>query len=316
MIYLEELLEAIISEEGQTLMGLEFLTETLSLPMKNLELIFRKAVSEYSERRPMKVTEVFNSIGSDGVIILPEGTTSCRIARYGFLPNQIPRFFINKFDEQNIEFDPYTRQCKVWPPVVPLRLTYTKRYTVTKTNLISGSYIIPYETDEYNTTLQTMFAGKTLVLSKDTITKDPSTGKDVVTTLTMVPTGSTEDEDIFGNKTYYIQLEGTLGTGTLNVGSRDLDLQLLNTEPGAILYSYYPKYYTAPEIDFGDRLFTKLFACKFLTSLASLRAQATQERLHNIDLTSDDLYGRAQELKRELREELKNTISFGDMAPM
>ena len=95
MIYLEELLEAIISEEGQTLMGLDFLTETLSLPMKNLELIFRKAVSEYSERRPMKVTEVFNSIGSDGVIILPEGTTSCRIARYGFLLKYQDSLLIN-----------------------------------------------------------------------------------------------------------------------------------------------------------------------------------------------------------------------------
>ena len=40
MLYMEELVDAIIAEEGQTLMGLEFLTETLNLPMK--KIIMRK----------------------------------------------------------------------------------------------------------------------------------------------------------------------------------------------------------------------------------------------------------------------------------
>ena len=40
MLYLEELLDAIIAEEGQTLMGLEFLIETLGLSMKRIDTLF------------------------------------------------------------------------------------------------------------------------------------------------------------------------------------------------------------------------------------------------------------------------------------
>ena len=57
---MEELLDAIIAEEGQTIMGLEFLIETLNLPMKKIDTLFKKALSEYSERRPMKKTTVIN----------------------------------------------------------------------------------------------------------------------------------------------------------------------------------------------------------------------------------------------------------------
>ena len=44
MLYLEELLDAVIAEEGQTLMGLEFLVETLNLSMKKIDLLFKKAL--------------------------------------------------------------------------------------------------------------------------------------------------------------------------------------------------------------------------------------------------------------------------------
>ena len=50
MLYMEELLDAIIAEEGQTLMGLEFLIDTLGLSMKRIDTLFKKALSEYSER--------------------------------------------------------------------------------------------------------------------------------------------------------------------------------------------------------------------------------------------------------------------------
>ena len=59
-----------------------------------------------------------------------------------------------------------------------------------------------------------------------------------------------------------------------------------------------------------------MFAAKLLEALAALRAQATQEKLHSITLTTDDLYTRVQELKKEVREICRATISFGDMAPM
>ena len=63
-------------------------------------------------------------------------------------------------------------------------------------------------------------------------------------------------------------------------------------------------------------LFTRIFACKILQALASLRAQATQENLHGIDLTTEDLQTRVAELKKEIRELGRSAISFGDMAPV
>ena len=44
MLYLEELTDAVIAEEGQTLMGLDFLFEVLDLPMTKIDLIFKKAL--------------------------------------------------------------------------------------------------------------------------------------------------------------------------------------------------------------------------------------------------------------------------------
>ena len=164
MLYLEELLDAVIAEEGQTLMGLDFLIETLDLPMSKIDLLFKKALAEYSERRPLKKTTVFNSFdymaeddgnGEAGIIKLPEGTTSCRVARYGVLPNQMPRYYMPKFGEQNVEFDIATCTCKVWPPVTPLRLTYTQRYTTTTNVQIQKVIDVPYETDEYELVLPT-----------------------------------------------------------------------------------------------------------------------------------------------------------------
>ena len=43
MLYLEESLDSILSEEGQTLMGLSFLVSTLDLSMKRIELLFKKS---------------------------------------------------------------------------------------------------------------------------------------------------------------------------------------------------------------------------------------------------------------------------------
>ena len=316
MLYMEELVDAIIAVEGQTLMGLEFLTETLNLPMKKIELMFKKALGEYSERRPMKKTEVFSNYDMDGYITMPEGTTSCRVARYGVLPNQMPRFYMPKFAEQNVEFDPITRRVRVWPPVTPLRLTYTQSYVPTRNIQIQDNIVVPYETDEYDFTLPTMFAQKTLLIQKSVLVTDPETGEKKTENLTMVPVNKVEDEDIYGNKTDQYILEGTLGTGTVDTRTKEVNLQLINTDSGVLFLSYYPKYYVVPELTLNNRLFNRMFAWRLITALASLRAQATQEKLHNIDLTSDDLYARAQELNTEVREWLRNTISFGDMAPM
>ena len=320
MLYLEELLESTLAEEGQTLMGLEFLTKTLELPMSKIDLIFKKALMEYSERRPMKKTtliETFDySDGTAGYLTMPEGTTSCRIARYGILPNQMPRYYMPKFGEQNVEFDPTNLSCRVWPPVVPLRLTYTQRYMPTTSVLIEKIINLPYETDEYNFMLNTMYAGKTLSFQKSVIKTDPNTGEVSSEILSMSPTGYVNEKIIDGETISEAVLKGSLGRGTVNLETREVSLELSDDSISPIVVNYYPKWSVVKELDLGDRLFNKFFASKLLQALAALRAQATQADLHAINLTTDDLLNRVAELKKEIRDILKSTISFADMAPM
>lgn len=313
MLYLEETLESIIAEEGQTLMGLDFLIETLGLSMPKIDLLFKKALSEYSERRPMKKTTVINNFdytdtvnGGAGYIKMPEGTTSCRVARYGVLPNQMPRYYMPKFGEQNVEFDITTGTCRVWPPVTPLRLTYTQRFKAVTDILIENNIEIPYETDEYDFTLPTFFAGKSLSISK--IVGDKI--------FTMYPTGYINEIREGRGKKEEAILKGTLGKGSVDLKTREVVLQMTDETPAPLIITYYPKYSVVKELDIGNYLFTRIFACKILQALASLRAQATQENLHGIDLTTEDLQTRVAELKKEIRELGRSAISFGDMAPV
>jgi len=320
MLYLEELVDVVLAEEGQSLMGLDFLIETLDLPMEKIDRIFKKALSEYSERRPMKKTTIINSFtmdadGNSGYIQMPEGTTSCRVARYGVLPNQMPRYYMPKFGEQMVEFDPTTLTCRVWPPVTPLRLTYTQKYVPTTNIVIEGNINTPYETDYADLTLPTMFGGKSLVFQK-TVWVEDEEGKLVPEILTMEPLYEDDRVEDDGTQVHEWHLGGTLGTGVMNVKTRELELELSDTSISPIFYNYYPKYSVVKELDIGHYVLTKMFAVRLLQALAALRAQATQEKLHNIDLTTDDLYTRVQELKKEVREIGRATISFGSMSPM
>lgn len=325
MLYMEELLDTIIAEEGQTLMGLDFLIETLDLPMNKIDLLFKKALSEYSERRPMKKTQVFDSFdyiddtgnGEAGFIRMPEGTTSCRVARYGVLPNQMPRYYMPKFGEQNIEYDIVTNTCKVWPPVTPMRLTYTQKYVATTNVNIERVIDIPYQTDEYDFVLPTYFGGKSLNIQKNVVRTNENTGETEAIALTMKPTGYiNERQTAGGDIVEEAMLKGTLGKGTVNLKTKEVNLELVDDSIAPLVINYYPKYSVVKELDIGNYLFTKIFAVKVLTALASLRAQATQERLHNIDLTTDDLRTRVAELKKEIRELGRSGYSFADLSPM
>ena len=111
-------------------------------------------------------------------------------------------------------------------------------------------------------------------------------------------------------------LKGTLGSGTVNLKTREVVLQLDDESIAPLVISYYPKYSVVKELDLGNYLFTRVFAVKVLTALASLRAQVTQDKLHNINLTSDDLMNRAADLKKEIRDLLRASFSFADAAPI
>lgn len=298
MLYLEESLDSILSEEGQTLMGLPFLVSTLNLSMKRIELLFKKSAMEYSMRRPIKETRTF----SGNPIIMPEGTLSVRAVRYGVLED-VPKFYMPTFGEMSYEFERHTRVLKVWPPIYPIKVTYNRMLKLTRDIDVE----VKEKVEEGETSVFTYVpcAPKdcSIVISKNGKTM---TQKDRFEEKIQGYIGA-EIQDV-------IELDGDLGTGTLNVTTKELELALDDESEGEITCIYKPEYLAIQEIGLEDYVFNKLFASKLLEALASLRAQATQDVLHNIDLTTDDLYARVRELKRELRTLLRNTISFSSMA--
>ena len=314
MLYLEESVETILAEEGQDLLGLSFLTETLGLTWKKMEELFRKSALQYSRRRPIEETRNFSSNFSSetATLMMPEGVRAVKAVRYGIL-EQLPRFYVDEFGKLSFEYEEHTRLLKVWPPITPLRVTYTRDLYVTKTRKLYGNATIPIGESYYYTELPTAPVDQTL---KVTFT-DADENK---FTMEYVSDEEITDVGVYSDEVQKVlHLAGDLGEATYNTATRELEIQFNEEEEGLLVggnltYEYYPKYYILPDISLQDEIFNKLFASKILEALASLRAQSTQEVLHNIDLTTDELYTRVRILKRELNQLLRNTIKFSGMA--
>ena len=314
MLYLEESVETILAEEGQDLLGLSFLTETLGLTWKKMEELFRKSALQYSRRRPIEETRNFSSNFSSetATLMMPEGVRAVKAVRYGIL-EQLPRFYVDEFGKISFEYEEHTRLLKVWPPITPLRVTYTRDLYITKTRKLYGNATIPIGESYYYTELPTSPVDQTL---KITFTDaDENTF-----TMEYVSDEEITDVGVYSDEVQKVlHLAGNLGEATYNTATRELEIQFNEEEEGLLVggnltYEYYPKYYLLPDISLQDEIFNKLFASKILEALASLRAQSTQEVLHNIDLTTDELYTRVRILKRELNQLLRNTIKFSGMA--
>lgn len=314
MLYLEESVETILAEEGQDLLGLSFLTDTLGLTWKKMEDLFRKSALQYSRRRPIEETRNFSSnFSSDtATLMMPEGVRAVKAVRYGIL-EQLPRFYVDEFGKISFEYEEHTRLLKVWPPITPLRVTYTRDLYITKTRKLYGNATIPIGESYYYTELPTSPVDQTL---KITFTDaDENTF-----TMEYVSDEEITDVGVYSDEVQKVlHLAGDLGEATYNTATRELEIQFNEEEEGLLVggnltYEYYPKYYLLPDISLQDEIFNKLFASKILEALASLRAQSTQEVLHNIDLTTDELYTRVRILKRELNQLLRNTIKFSGMA--
>lgn len=308
MLYLEQSVETILAEEGQDLLGLSFLTETLGLSMHKMDELFKKSALQYSRRRPIQETRKFNILQTSNVatLVLPEGIRAVKAVRYDVL-EQIPRFYIDDFGTLSFEYEEHSRLLKVWPPINPLRITYLRDLEITKTRKVVGGTTISKGDTYLFTVLPTSPIPQTLkIIYGDYTLKYTSKGKVTVATYD----GEEEQETLI--------LSGTLGDGVYNTVTRELEINLkVDTdnieEKEEIYYEFYPCYYILPDISLQDEVFNKLFASKILEALASLRAQATQEMLHNIDLTTDELYTRVRILKRELNTLLRNTIKFSGM---
>lgn len=305
MLNTEELVDMFIVEEGQVLLGLDFLIQVLGFTMKQFERVFVKTVKEYEKRRPLKVTEVL--YGNDyGLIMMPPSTMSVLATRYGVLP-EYPRYFQDAFGYQSFEFSPQDKTLKVYPPITPIKVTYTKGYTITGTEEMSGHFdVFAGDTDITEALPTTYRKGQIHFTMGDyTLAETSRTTKQVQIE------GVTYDQEVS-------VLGGTLGTGTFNLVTKDLDIEFADdvvVDNNTLLsYSYIPTYKSVAEIDIGNYVFTKFFYSKMLELVASARAQATQANVHSIDLTEDQLYVRARILKKEVFNLLAQTWDFGSVA--
>ncbi len=291
-ILLEDLTESILIEQGVTpLLGMD-LTTSLGMTWKNMERIFVKSAKEFSRWKPRE-SEIVVSAGSQA--ILPEDFVSIKAVRYNLLYD-LPRFMFTKFDEANIQWDPSTRILKVFPPIDEVRVSYVRELQITNNFQVTDKNTTVEGEDVVEDILSGMYRSGTLTVTKNS--------------KTMSVLNVNSDNTV-------ANLEGDLGTGTIDLVTREYVLNLLDTSAGQIRITYYPKYKGIVDLDMttGDKIFPRLYASHLLTSIAAVRAQATQEVLHNIDITTDELSARAQVLKMEVTQMLKSSFPFSAVAP-
>lgn len=300
MIYFEDLTENILISEGQLFLGMDYITNTLGLELKMLERIFVKCAMEYSKRRPVQKTE--DLVGAS-VIRMPQNTLAVKAVRYGVLPD-FPRFFQESFDQISYEFFPDTKILKIFPPGVIMKVTYLTSLTVTNNIQVTETVNTFNGQEEVDEVLKASYVQGTLSINSISGEMHEISRADVDRT----------DSDGNVVTDTVASLSGTLGTGTVNLSTREYSLTLLDDSEKILTLTYYPKYKCIVELDdIGDFIFYKLYAYNILKAVVSARAMSTQKSLHNIDLTDDDLPERVRELGIEVRDLLRASISFGAM---
>lgn len=304
MLTVEEALDLTLIEEGQYLMGLDFITNVLGLSWDNISKIFYKTIKEYARRRPIKETRVIDG-GINGSFVMPEGTLAVRAIRYDIL-DDYPRTMFTDFGQLNYEYEEHTRRLRTFPPMSSLRVTYAREYKLTDEEISVLEYMADYE-NSYYTKLLTKPKKGCIV-----ITKDGKSMKEVGIEKKVIDMGPGRDHAV----QQVIKLSGDLGKGYYRPDTRELDVTFKKGTASDLVISYTPYYKVAPELSTGDYIFMKFFKSYILEAIAALRSQATQRDLQNIDLNSDDLHARAMILKAEVERNLRESIDFGSMAPI
>lgn len=304
MLTVEELFDEFLIEEGQYFMGEEYITQTLGLDWKKLHNLFKRTTQVYARRKPVVETKVIHGSGQ-GKFKMPDNTLAVREVRYDIL-DEYPRTLYDGFGQINYEYDRHTQILRSFPPMNSLRVSYSREYTFSNSAEYKMSeFMAEYET-EFNTKLEAYprkgsikieLGGKTMKeVRKERVEVD-------------MGDGTTEVVNV-------IKLEGDLGEGYYNPENREIELHFGEGHEGDLVISCIPMYEYCVELNMGEYTFVKLYKAHLLESIASARSQITQEDLHNIDFTSDDLYGRARLLKAEVYKNLRETIDFSAMAPI
>ena len=304
MLTVEEAFDIVLIEEGQYLLGIDFITDTLGLTWDHIAKLFYKSAKEYAQRKPVVETKVISG-GNNGVFYMPEGTIAVRAIRYDIL-DSYPRTMFSDFGQANYEYDIHSRKLRTFPPMSSLRVSYSREYRLTDSAPVSMSeYMVDYE-NEYVTRLSTKPKKGTL-----TISLGGKTAKEVGITKKLMKNSMGEDIP-----TKLIKLEGDLGQGYFNPETRDIEIKWNGGLEGDLVISCLPYYKVIEELSISTYTYMGLFKAYVLEAIPSLKEQATQRGLHNIDLNSDDLKARALFLRQEARRNLKDTIDFSAMAPI
>lgn len=304
MLTVEEAFDIVLIEEGQYLLGEDFITDTLGLTWDHIAKLFYKSAKEYAQRKPVVETTIINS-GDNGVFYMPEGTITVVAIRYDIL-DDYPRTMFPDFGQTNYEYDPHSRKLRTFPPMSSLRVSYSREYKLSDSAKVSMSeYMVDYE-DYYQTRLNTKPKKGTLTISLG--------GK------TMKETGMKmkKMKNAIGQDVPHklIELSGDLGTGYYDPDTRDIELNWTKGLEGDLVISCTPYYKTILELGVENYTYMGLFKAYVLEAIASLKEQATQRGLHNVDLNSDDLKARALFLRQESKRNLRETIDFSAMAPI
>lgn len=305
MLTVEEALDITLIEEGQYLMGLDFITDVLGLTWDNIAKIFYKSLKEYAKRRPIKETRVITG-GGNGTFYMPEGTLAVRAIRYDIL-DDYPRTMFQDFGQVNYEYDAHTRRLRSFPPMSSLRVTYDREYKLEDSApIIISEYMADYENTHYVKLLAKPKKGCIVV------SKDNKEMKEVGIEKKLIDRGAGQEH----TAVYVVKLQGPLGKGYYNPDTRELEVFFKKGTASDLEISYTPYYKYCAEIDEGEYVYMKLFKAYILEAIAALRSQATQRDLQNIDLNTDDLKGRAMVLRMEARQSMRETIDFSAMAPI
>jgi hypothetical protein len=304
MLTVEEAFDLTLIEEGQFLLGEDFITETLGFGMDKISKVFYKSIKEYSRRKPIQETTVITG-GENGNFLMPVGTLAVRAIRYDIL-DDYPRTMFPDFGQRNYEYDKHTRRLRTFPPMSSLRVSYDREYRLTDSaQLETSEYSVSYE-ESITLRLSATPKKGTLKVTRNGKSMEEKGIEDV----------DTLDENGNRIKSKRIILKGELGEGYYDRKTRVVEVFFNTEEDGDVVATFTPSYLVCPELDTGEYVYMMLFKSYILEAIASLRSQSTQLELHNIDLTNDDLYGRVRILKALVDQKLRNTIDFGAMSPI
>lgn len=304
MLTVEEAFDITLIEEGQYLLGEDFITNTLGFDWDQIAKLFYKSIKEYARRKPIVETKIISN-GDNGVFYMPEGTLAVRAIRYDIL-DDYPRTMFPDFGQTNYEYDIHSRKLRTFPPMSSLRVSYSREYILSDSApVVKSEFMVDYE-DEY--------LDRLLIKPKKGSLHISLNGK------SMKEVGIERKlmKDDLGNDipVRLIKLAGDLGEGYYNPETREIELHWEKGQEGDLVISCQPYYKAALELSSSEYTYMGLFKAYVLEAIASLKEQATQRDLHNIDLNSDDLKGRALLLRAESKRNLRETIDFSAMAPI